>query len=267
MKRAISNAATAILKRIPPPLQAILLRKAIAISNDRVKFENRQVVMLGSIANLRVAGFSPGSIIDIGANVGEWARNVGSIFPEASIRMVEAQPELSDALTATMHHLGERASYEIALLGAQPVNEVSFYKIGTGSSVMEEVTNIDKEVVTLPMRRLDDLDVVKNLNGPVFLKLDVQGYELEVLKGAGAILVDAEVVLMEVSLLPYNKGAPLMPEVVAFMNERSFYPYDICGQLRRVSDRALFQIDMIIVRKDSALRQHRRFSMFEPEGA
>lgn len=45
---------------------------------------------------------------------------------------------------------------------------------------------------------------------------------------------------------------------------RGFTPYDICGQLRRASDRALFQIDMIFVRKESALREHRRFSMFEP---
>ena len=69
---------------------------------------------------------------------------------------------------------------------------------------------------------------------------------------------------MEVALLPYNTGAPLLPEVMAFMDKRGFTPYDNCGQIRRVSDRALFQSDMIFVRNESELRGHRRFSMFEP---
>ncbi|WP_394729424.1 FkbM family methyltransferase [Altererythrobacter sp. GH1-8] len=265
MKRAISNTVTAVLRHLPSGVQAILLRKAIAIANDRVKFLNGQVTMFGSIQNLCEAGFAPGTIIDVGANVGEWARSIGDIFPHASIHMIEAQPELSSALAVSAKHIGDRASYEIALLGAQTSAEVSFYRIGTGSSVMEEVTNLDKEIVKLPMKRLDEIDLKIAKSGPTFLKLDVQGYELEVLKGAETILAGAEAVLMEISLLPYNRGAPLMPEIIAFMDNRGFVPYDICGQQRRVSDRALFQIDMIFVQKDSALRRHRRFSMFEPE--
>lgn len=267
MKAALSNAVTAILKRLPASAQAILLRKAIAISNDRVRFRNGQITMFGSIENLREAGFVPQAIIDVGANVGDWARAVGAIFPAATIRMIEAQPELTCDLQAAVHHLGDRANYEITLLGAEPAEGVPFYKIGTGSSVMEELTNLKKDVVTLAMRRLDDLESLRHLAGPIFLKLDVQGYEMEVLKGGERVLAETEVVLMEVSLLPYNKGAPLMPEVVAFMDARGFTPYDFCGQLRRVSDRALFQTDVIFVKKDSALRQHRRFSLFEPEDA
>ena len=138
-----------------------------------------------------------------------------------------------------------------------------FNTIWTSSSVLEEVTNLEKEVVTLPMMRLDNIEDVRALPDPIFLKLDVQGYELKVLKGAGDTLARSAEVVMEVALLPYNKGAPLMPEVVSFMDQQGFTPYDICGQLRRVSDRALFQVDMIFVRKTSVLRECSRFSMFE----
>jgi FkbM family methyltransferase len=265
MKAALSKVITAILRHLPDSAQAILLRKAVAISNDRVKFRNGLISMFGSIENLREAGYTPQTIIDVGANVGDWARTVGVIFPNAAIRMIEAQPELGAHLERAKHDLGSRAHYDIALLGAEPADDVAFYKIGTGSSVFEEATNLDKDVVTLSMGRLDDLGSLQNISGPIFLKLDVQGYELEVLKGGERVLAECEVVLMEVSLLPYNKGAPLMPEVAAFMDARGFTPYDFCGQLRRVSDRALFQIDVIFVRKESALRLHRRYSMFEPE--
>lgn len=265
MKSTISNIATAILKHLPPRLQAVLLRKTVAISSERVKFLNGQITMFGSIENLRRAGFSPAGIIDVGANVGNWTRGVAQIFPAADIHMVEAQHELRQSLAATATLLGSRVTHGIALLGAERGSNVPFYTMGTGSSVFEEVTDLEKKLLTLPMLRLDDIDEVRSMRSPLFLKLDVQGYELEVLKGAAATLDSTEVVLMEVALLPYNKGAPLMPEVVAFMDDRGFTPYDVCGQLRRISDRALFQVDMIFVRKDSALRAKRRFSIFEPE--
>ena len=235
MKAKISKAATALLKKVPSSLHAVLLRKATAISDERVKFDNGQITMFGSIENFHRAGFYPAGIVDIGANVGKWTRDVATIFPEAKIHMIEAQPELADDLAAIASKLGSRVTFGIGLLGSEPVSAVPFHTLGTGSSVFEEVTNLEKKAVTLPMMRLDDVAEVSALPKPLFLKLDVQGYELEVLKGGGDTLDNAEVVLMEVALLTYNKGAPLMPEVLAFMDDRGFTPYDICGQHRRVS--------------------------------
>jgi hypothetical protein len=93
----------------------------------------------------------------------------------------------------------------------------------------------------------------------------VQGFELEVLAGAQSTLDRTEVVVSEVSLLPYNKGAPLMHEVIAYLAEREFLPYDICGGLRRTSDMALFQTDMIFARRGSELRARRKFWDDEPD--
>ena len=91
------------------------------------------------------------------------------------------------------------------------------------------------------------------------MKLDVQGYELEVLAGAPETLARTEVILSEVSLLEYNEGQPLMADVIAYLGQRDFVPFDICGGLRRSSDLALFQTDMIFVRRDSSLREKRKF--------
>ena len=46
------------------------------------------------------------------------------------------------------------------------------------------------------------------MNSPVFVKIDVQGLELAVMKGAEKILNKAELVLLEVSTVEYNQGAP-----------------------------------------------------------
>jgi hypothetical protein len=72
------------------------------------------------------------------------------------------------------------------------------------------------------------------------------------------------VVILEVSLLPYNEGAPLFGEVVAFMAKAGFAVYDFCGQHRRQSDHALFQTDVVFVRADSSLRACKKFWLTEP---
>src|SRR5438270_3744776 len=154
--------------------------------------------------------FHPGGIIDIGANVGDWSRQASRTF-DCPIHLIEAQPSLEANLRSTGF------SYTITLLGPEYRASVPFHLTGTGSSVMKELTGFDEGSIDLPMQRLDDLGI--DLLGPLLLKLDVQGFELEVLKGAPNTLARTEVILSEVSLLPYNKGAPLMHEVMAFLAE------------------------------------------------
>ncbi len=95
--------------------------------------------------------------------------------------------------------------------------------------------------------------------GPEFLKLDVQGYELEVLKGAEKTLPQIQVILAEINLLDIHQNVPLLADVVAWLNDRDWVTYDICGFIRRPLDQALWQIDMIFVPKRSPLRIDKRW--------
>jgi FkbM family methyltransferase len=247
-----------VLKATPDSFREALLRRAVAAAEEGAKFRAGQPTMWGSLQNLARIGFRPGAIIDVGANIGAWATTVASIFPDCPIHMIEAQPSLEPQLAATGF------PYSITLLGRESRASVPFFLSGTGSSAMEEVTSFHNERVELPMQALDDLGPVQSLPGPLLLKLDVQGFELEVLAGAQSTLDRTEVIVSEVSLLPYNKGAPLMHEVIAYLAKRDFLPYDICGGLRRTSDMALFQTDIIFARRGSELRAKRKFWDDEP---
>jgi len=238
-------------------LREKLFHKALKVADDGTRFRAKMPTTWGSLENL-ARSFRPGGILDIGAHKGLWAKRAAEIFPGVPVHMVEAQSVLEPELRASGF------PYTLTLLGPETLQAVPFHvdpDWPTGGSVMEEVTSFAREVQTIPMRRLDDLET--GLSGPLLLKLDVQGYELQVLAGAEETLRQAEVIMAEVALLKYNKGAPLMAEVIAFLAQRGFVPFDIGDLMRRYEDGALFQCDMIFVRTESALRERRKFYAHE----
>lgn len=218
--------------------------------------EQRSVGMgnLGlTLTLLRTNGFRPDLVVDVGANRGSWTLEVCRIFPESRYFLVDADPANGKSLAKVCSSLPQ-SSFSISLLGREPRSDVRFYQMGTGSSVLSEKTAIDRNELSLPMTMLDELIKASEFER-VLLKLDVQGYELEVLLGATGLLSKAEVVILECSLIQYNDDAPLLADVVEFMRSRGFVVYDFCGQARRASDGVLFQIDVAFVKEISNMRK------------
>jgi len=229
------------------------------------KFRVGLPTVYGLLENIRENGFSPGAIVDVGANVGDWSRAASSVFASSRILMFDGDPDNERALSNTVREIGSRSEYSLTLLGPEKKDAVTFYQLGTGSSILPELTSFERKAIALPMDTLDNVTGgVADLRSPLLLKLDVQGFELEVLRGGRRTLELSEVVIMEVSLLPYNDGAPLFADVVAFMNDEGFVLFDFCGQLRRESDRVLFQTDVAFARRGSHLRAPRKFWLSEP---
>ena len=254
LSKVVRLFGTSFLRRIPQRRWDSTLRMVLSQAPEPLKLQQGVLSMWGSLQNLKAKGFAPRTVLDVGAWVGDWTEHVRPIFPAADFLMVEANPGKQAGLEAVAARLGPGVRVQMALLGPESRAEVTFYAMEAGSSVLPENTEFDRALLALPMTTLDSVSGAAGLQGPVLLKLDVQGYELEVLRGGARTLALSEVVLLEVSLLEYNQGAPLMPEVVAFMNSAGFLPYDICGQFRRLSDAALCQIDIMFVRKESMLR-------------
>ena len=78
---------------------------------------------------------------------------------------------------------------------------------------------------------------------PELLKLDVQGYEIEVLEGWKKKFDDCQVIQIEISLLPIVQGAPLLHEVVEYLYKRGFVMFDVDELIRAPSDGAVWQIE------------------------
>jgi len=207
-----------------------------------------------SLRNVKKNGFSPEVIVDVGAYVGEWTKMVRQIYPESYVLAVEPQREKRENLRA-LAASDDRIRYEDALLGAVEDEEVSFHINETVSSVLPEQESEAPEKETRSLETLDRLVEDTPFEEPDLTKLDVQGYELEVLRGAEKTLESCppELILTEVSLIDINQGAPLFHEVTEFMDERNYRLYDICSFMRRPYDDALWQVDALFVHSASDL--------------
>lgn len=197
-------------------------------------------------------GFAPDSYIDVGAYHGNWTRLANRLLGQKPTLMVEGQAALLPALEA---YAETRPDLFVAggVLSSMSGQEVSFHEMGTGSSIFAEASNAARTTKTITTRTLDDVaaDFLASVSAP-FLKIDVQGAELEVLGGGAKVLEKASLVQLEVAMLQYNQGAPLMPDVVAWMAARGWFPTEIAGFSRPSGP--LVQIDLLFARADSPLR-------------
>lgn len=207
-----------------------------------------------SLQNVKRLGFSPSFVIDIGAYEGYWTRDFLEVYPDAKILMLEAQSGKEEKLKMVCREF-TNAQYHIALLSAEDGKEYSFIESETASHITSEVVEAAKKIRG---EALDQILERKQLPFPDFLKLDVQGFELEVLKGGSKSLAHAEFCLLEVSLLDLD-GTPMMLEVMNYMDTKGFQAYDICQFMRRPLDKALYQIDLLFIKKDSRYIQDRRW--------
>jgi FkbM family methyltransferase len=207
-----------------------------------------------AIRSLQERGFQPRSIVDCGGFNGDWTRMVKGIFPDASVLIVEPQPDKEPFMKRLCADFSTSVKWINCLLGPEPRDEVVFHQIdGGGSSVLEEATSYPRTRISLRMRTLDEVLHTAGMRSADFLKLDVQGYEIEVLKGGLTALNKAQVVLLEMSFLEYNRSAPLFDEVVCFMKSKEFVVFDICN-LQRWQEEVLLQADVLFVKIDSPYR-------------
>lgn len=227
------------------------LRRRLGQAGRFLAYDQGYPSLAGSLRILRDWGYRPRAVVDGGAFEGSWIQAFREFFPSAPALLVEPQSSkqsLLRAQAAAATDDGVATFVSDALLGPVDGQEVDFHEMQTGSSVFSELTAHPRRT---SRRTTTSLDTVvrgfPDLPAPDFVKLDVQGYELQVLDGAAATMEATWFLFVEASLAPYNEGAPLLPEVIGFLADHRFMPIDICAQMRR-TDGLLRQIDLLAMR-------------------
>jgi FkbM family methyltransferase len=200
-------------------------------------------------------GFEPQTVIDVGVAYG--TDPLYETFPRARHLLIEPIREFEPNLEAISERFD--ADFVLAAAGAEPgTTQLNIHRNpGCHSKFPVRAGDLaTTEPRSVPMITLDEVCEEKGLAGPYLIKVDVEGAELEVLKGSQEVLNSAELVLLEVSLFELWPGAPQLHDVVRFMKATGFVAYDIYGATLRPLDAALAQVDMAFVKEDGCFRRH-----------
>lgn len=184
------------------------------------------------LAGLKAIGLQPRIIYDIGANVLHWTNEAKNIWPDSKYVVFEAMASFDTLYKKSGN------DYAIALLSDSNGKSIDFYQNEmdpAGNSYYKENVEVNPQAdiyfneshrVTLQSRTLDSIVAERGFPAPDFIKIDVQGAEIDVLKGATETLKTAVDVILECQVVEYNRGAPLRDEVIAFMDSIG---YDCMG--------------------------------------
>ncbi|QPF82962.1 FkbM family methyltransferase [Bradyrhizobium genosp. L] len=239
--KAFVSAVFQAINRVLELIGLRLMRTSAPVRNFRLFFQH-----------LRSLGFEVKTVIDIGIAFG--TPPIYEAFPRARYFLIEPVAECKPVLEALKQRLN--AEYFQVAAGAEN-GEVIFnvHEDVSGSSLYGQVEGkaLDGEARPTPMRRLDSL-LPEKLEHPVFLKVDTQGAELEVLKGLGSRIGEIDLMILETTMMQARHGIPEFAEIVRFCDEAGFAVYDVLEGHMRSLDGALAQIDLAFVRKDSVLR-------------
>lgn len=216
--------------------------------------------MRALLEDLKYRGLQADWILDVGANATTWSKLAKSVFPVSKVFMIEPQLEMESRLQEFCGvHTG--SSYILAGAGAQQGSlTLTVWDDLAGSSLLP---NADPELMKsgkqreIPIVTIDQLIEQGKMGIPQIIKLDIQGFELEALKGATRTFGKTEAYIMESSLIPFADvpGMPVIADVITFMKDRGYEVYDFGGFLRRPLDGALAQCDICFVKSDGMFRK------------
>lgn len=205
----------------------------------------------------------PECVIDVGANAGQFGqglRNLGYGGWIVSFEPVRDTFEHLAELAAEdprwrVHRLALGSAAENRPIYVTSMREFSSFRQPTSFSLQrfrgesEVQEEEDVRVVTLDECAAACLDGIPSSR--LFLKIDTQGWDLEVLKGAGRLLGRCEGLQLELSLIPIYPGVPTYLETLAYANEQGFSATGFFPITRDDAHR-LIEMDCVFVRSPRA---------------
>jgi FkbM family methyltransferase len=210
-----------------------------------------------ALRQLHRSGYRPRLVIDCGANRGQWFDLASSIFTDSEFHLIEAQSECWQALDRIAAARGRTLIHPTAVT-APGVVSVRMHRggaeVSTGAFVMTSTEPLPADV-SAPATTLDALLAARvQSDDRALLKLDIEGHEIEALRGATALLERIEVVVSEVRFFDVNgSGRPVFADVMGFLDACGFALFDFASLSSRLRDQRLWLGDAVFVSRRSPL--------------
>lgn len=209
------------------------------------------------VSRLVRQGVEPRTVLDVGANVGQFAVASAKLFPGARVHSFEPVPECAGKLRENVSGLPNVTVYPLALGDGE--GDLQFY-VNSHSHSSSALPLAEAHRAAFPQAReeraieveVSTLDRVFDgigMEPPVLLKLDVQGYEERVLRGGKETLKRADYVVLEASFKPMYEGEMPFMEMARLMGGYGFRFERPVGWLSAPGTDEILQMDALFVRE------------------
>ena len=207
--------------------------------------------MFDKINILKQKGYYPDTILDIGAHQGFWTIGMKQIYNNSKYYLFEA----NDYSELNMFNNDNNVKVYNNIILNDKIEEIDWYCIkGTGDSMFKEKTkhyincnSIKRETIDLNTHILKNNLFQESKN--ILIKIDCQGAEISILKGASSILEKTDFILLEIPLFgQYNDGIPNFLEHIQYMNSIGFITYDIVEN--HYINNFNMQLDVVFINKN-----------------
>lgn len=195
--------------------------------------------------------YQPRTILDIGANEGQFARIARTLCPQAAVVCFEPLADCFAALQAGVAQEPQVTAWQYALGSRNETTTIHRSEFSPSSSLlpMGEVhqREFPHTAETAPelieVRRLDDVACELDFPSPVIAKIDVQGFECEVLDGGRETLSECAALIVELSCDRLYEGQPLFDDVYAQLKDLGFEYRGNVDQMLSPNDGRILQCD------------------------
>jgi FkbM family methyltransferase len=182
------------------------------------------------------------TIVDVGANHGDFAQAASTVFPAAAVYLFEPLPDMQAYLTGLIQNGQRTWSLVPCALGNEPGQFPLFIDenddaIGSFTGFTEEYLRANPRArpareIMCQVQTLDEFSRERGLESIDLLKIDVEGFEFEVIKGAALSLQQTRAIIVEVSLVrrPFGTGHPLVA-MLDLLTSAGFYVVEIIPSL------------------------------------
>ncbi len=245
MARLLANLINAVLR----PLKVRLLPEwelAVLQSSDpRPHF----------FLQLARKGFRPQHIIDVGAHKGHWSLEAHRVFPECAFTLIEPQIEMKPHLDRVCSEF-KNAIWILA--GAGDTNgEQAFtvqHRLDASSFIVteEQAQKAGLERRNVRVVTLDSVCAESDKPIPEMVKIDAEGFDLTVMRGASKLIGVTEIFLLEATIIEPDR--PSLLEIVGYMKDNGYEVYDFTEFIRDPNNETLGAVEIAFARRNSSLR-------------
>ena len=200
------------------------------------------------------------SIIDVGANSGQFAEEIFKNNFNGSILSFEPL-KLEHSVLLDKQIKIKKNNWEIAqrcgLGSSEKKSNINISGMRQSSSILDiskihtdlypDSVNVDKEEIDI--FPLDNFyNKIINMEKNILLKIDTQGYELEILKGAEQTLKYIEAIYAEVSLVELYKNQPLFDEIFKYIKKSGFSVWSVDRAVGNNLTGQTYQLDIFFIK-------------------